>query len=72
MAKSKVPQVQPGDRFSKVGDAHGKVWEVVEVWTAIDGIPHVRLRSCDQQSGLITIAAGVLCDLDFWRSAQAA
>ncbi|MDR3438043.1 hypothetical protein [Telmatospirillum sp.] len=72
MVKLKVPQVQPSDRFTKVGESHGKIWEVVEVWTAVDGISHVRLRSCDNLGGLITIAAGVLCDLNFWRVVRTA
>ena len=62
-----VPQIERGDRFVKVGS--GKVWEVVEIWTAVDGIVHMRLHSGEANSALITIAAGVLADPAFWQPA---
>ncbi len=70
MLKSKIPQVQPGQRFAKAGDPHGKLWEVIDVADAVDGIPHAHLRSCDGQGVLITIAVGVLADPAFWRAVR--
>ncbi len=70
MAKRKVPQVQIGNRFIKAGASNGKTWEVVELWSAVDGILHARLRSCDGRGDSITIAAGVLCDSAVWRAVR--
>jgi hypothetical protein len=61
-----VPQVQPGNRFAKTGNSPGKVWEVVDLAVAVDGIMHARLRSCDGRGDRITIGAGVLLDQVFW------
>jgi hypothetical protein len=67
MFKGKAPQIQAGDRFTKTADVYRKVWEVVALWTAVDGIPHARLKCLDARGGLITVAAGVLLDLALWR-----
>lgn len=39
----KTPPLQVGDRFAKATDQTRKVWEVTRLWTAINGVPHVRL-----------------------------
>jgi len=70
MFKTKNNPVQPSDQFIKAGDAHGKIWEVVDLWVASDGILHARLRSCEGKAALITIAAGVLNDSNFWQPVQ--
>ncbi len=69
MLRPKTSPIRPGDLYSKADDTRGKVWEVVDVWNAIDGIPHARLRSAGHSS-LITIAAAVLGDISFWRVVQ--
>ena len=70
MLRPRSSQVQPGDRFTKATGPHGKAWEVVDLWTAVDGIVHARLRSCDARGSLITIAAGVLTDPGYWRAVR--
>jgi hypothetical protein len=67
MVKPKTIEVRPGDRFTKAADSNERVWEVVEVWVAVDGIAHARLKGCDIQGSLITIGAAVLADSNFWR-----
>lgn len=62
----KSPQIQLGDRFTKADDKRGKVWEVVYLWTAVDGIPHVRLAAGPTKSELRTLALPALTDTDFW------
>ncbi len=66
MLKRKNFQVELGDRFSKAGDRYGRVWEVVYVWVAVDGITHARLAVVGSQSDLRTVAAPVLADTQFW------
>jgi len=70
MAKQMIPQVQNGDRFIKVGEPHGKIWQVVNLSIAVDGILHARLQDDSRQNGSMTIAAGVLADPRFWNVAR--
>ncbi|WP_156612578.1 hypothetical protein [Paramagnetospirillum marisnigri] len=69
MAKRVKPKIQLGDRFIKVGEAHGRIWEVVDLRVTVDGILHAQLRATGRDGGAMTIAAGVLMDTDFWRAA---
>ena len=62
-----VPAIECGDRFVKVDG--GKIWEVTEIWTAVDGIVHARLTSEEIGVGRITIATNVLADPVFWHPA---
>jgi hypothetical protein len=68
MAKRMVPQVHTGDRFTKTGDPNGRIWEVVDVRIATDGILHARLSIGGHQNGTMTIAAGVLTDRHYWQA----
>ena len=61
------PQVERGDQFTKIGGPVAKVWEVVDLWIAVDGIPHARLQSGGDGGSLITIGTGVLVDPGFWQ-----
>jgi hypothetical protein len=65
-------QVQPGDRFIKTSDPYGKVWEVIALVVAVDGILHARLRRGEGQGDLITIGAGVLLDQRLWQPVRKA
>lgn len=64
-ARGRALEVHPGDRFVKSADPHGKMWEVVELGVAVDGIMHARMTSVDGRQA-ITIAAEVLLDPAFW------
>lgn len=66
MFARKVPDIQVGDRFVKAGDSSRTIWNVEIVWTAIDGIPHVRLTASPPRSEIRTIAVGALTDRDAW------
>ncbi|WP_146747839.1 hypothetical protein [Paramagnetospirillum kuznetsovii] len=66
MTKKLIPHVQSGDRFIKVGEPHGKIWQVVNLSIAVDGILHARLQDDSRINGSMTIAAGVLTDPRFW------
>lgn len=70
MVRSKAPQVCAGDCFIKAGDANTRVWEVVAVGKAVDGIEHARLQSLQGRVEKITIGSGVLRDLRFWHRAH--
>jgi len=72
MARRVKPKVQIGDRFIKVGEPHGRIWEVVNLRITVDGILHAQLRSTGREGGAVTIAAGVLIDQDFWLAATGA
>lgn len=72
MARRVKPKVQIGDRFIKVGEPHGRVWEVIGLRITVDGILHAQLRSTGREGGALTIAAGVLVDLDYWLAATGA
>jgi hypothetical protein len=62
--------VQIGDRFRKAGDQFGKVWEVARIWTTVDGLLHVRLRSLDRQGESRIISVITLMDRDFFFPVQ--
>ena len=66
MFKRSAVAVQLGDKFVKTTDPHGKVWEVVHLWTAVDGILHARLATGERKTTLLTIAAAVLQDGRYW------
>lgn len=71
MPKQMIPLVQNGDRLIKVGEPHGKIWQVVNRSIAVDGILHARLQNDSRQNGSVTIATGVLTDPRFWNVARA-
>ncbi|RAU21385.1 hypothetical protein CU669_13205 [Paramagnetospirillum kuznetsovii] len=70
MVKKSVPNVHAGDRFIKVGEPHGKVWEVFDLKVAVDGILHARLRDGGRQNGSMTISANTLVDPRFWQAVR--
>lgn len=55
-----------GDRFRKARDQFDKVWEVVRIWTTVDGLLHVRLRCLDGQGETRIISAITLTDPIFF------
>ena len=58
--------VRPGDRFRKVHDQFGKVWEVQRIWTTGDGLLHVRLASLDGLGETRIISAITLMDTAYF------
>jgi hypothetical protein len=67
MFKRAHPSIQIGDRFRNVSDPHGVQWEVVHMWTAVDGILHARVAAVIQtRSELRTIGVPTLADPHFW------
>jgi hypothetical protein len=60
-----------GDRFRKARDQFDKVWEVVRIWTTVDGLLHVRLRCLDGQGETRIISAITLTDSTFFRPVDA-
>lgn len=69
MLKRKPQTIDIGDRFVAAGEREGRVWEVVYLWTAVDGIQHARLANVGRPSDLRTISVPVLFDPHFWRPA---
>ncbi|CUW39634.1 conserved protein of unknown function [Magnetospirillum sp. XM-1] len=61
-----VSPLRLGDRFRKAMDQFDKVWEVVRIWTAVDGLLHVRLRCLDGQGETRIISAITLTDSNFF------
>lgn len=61
-----VSPLRLGDRFRKARDQFDKVWEVVRIWTTVDGLLHVRLRCLDGQGETRIISAITLTDSAFF------
>lgn len=70
MSKIKAPQVQIGECFCKANEPHGKIWVVIDLRVATDGILHAQLRESGCKAGSMTIAAGVLVDPRFWKTVR--
>jgi hypothetical protein len=67
MFKRATPTIQVGDRFKNASDPHGVLWEVVHLWTAVDGILHARVAAVIQtRSELRTIGVPTLADPHYW------
>lgn len=58
--------VQAGDRYRKVGDQFGKVWEVTRVWPTVDDLLHARMRSVDKLGETRIISVSALTDRMFF------
>jgi len=58
--------VQTGDRYRKVGDQFGKVWEVTRVWTTVDDLLHARMRSVNKRGETRIISVSALTDRLFF------
>jgi hypothetical protein len=65
--RRKIPPIEVGNLFVKVGDPPSKVWEVIKLWSTVDGIPHARIRSHAQQSESRLVAINVLSDRKHYR-----
>lgn len=67
MFRRRPPPVQVGDRFVKVGDRTGKVWEISRLWTTVDDVPHARLVYRDET---LAVSVGTLADTEFFLPAS--
>jgi hypothetical protein len=54
------------DRFVKPGDPPGRVWVVVRLWTASDGLPHARLEIEGRHSETRIMSVSALGDRHFY------
>lgn len=66
MLKRKTSTLQIGQRLTKAGEPNGRVWEIIDLRIAVDGLMHARLESCGARKDSITISAYVLSDPQFW------
>ena len=66
MLKRKTSTLQIGHRLTKSGEPNGRVWEIIDLRIAVDGLLHARLESCGARKDSITISAHVLSDPHFW------
>lgn len=66
LGRKAIPPIQIGDRYTKAGILFGTVWEVVRLWTAVDGLAHVRLVSLAPHRETIAVSAGTLKDRQFF------
>jgi len=69
MLRRKAPPVQIGDRFVKAGDPPGRAWDVVRLWTTVDGVPHARMENNGQQRESRIISVSALTDPHFFSPA---
>ena len=69
MTRRVAPSVQIGDRFVKSGDPPGRVWVVVRLWTAVDGLPHARMKGEGSRDETRIISISALTDRHFYSPA---
>ena len=58
--------IDVGDRFLKVGDLFGKMWEVSRVWMTVDGLLHARVVGVDRLGETRIISISALTDRQFF------
>lgn len=58
--------VRVGDRFRKVHDQFGKLWEVQRIWKTGDGLLHVRLANLDGLGETRIVSAVTLMDTAYF------
>ena len=61
--------IELNDRFVKSGDPPGRVWVVVRLWTASDGLPHARLEIEGRHSETRIMSVSALHDYHFYTPA---
>ena len=66
--RNKPPTIKEGDRFIKASDRLEKVWEVLKLWTSVDGVPHARLVHGDET---LAVSIITLSDPQFFVHAPA-
>ena len=69
--KAKSIPMELYDRFVKSGDPPGRVWVVVRLWTASDGLPHARLEIEGLHSETRIMSVSALQDRRFYTPAPA-
>jgi hypothetical protein len=68
MLKRKQRLAEIGNQYVKAGDKAARIWLVVHIWTATDGIPHARLAQSCRPTELRTVALPVLNDPRYWQT----
>lgn len=66
MARRDGPPLQLGDRYLKAGDRSGRVWVVIRLWTASDGLPHARMENEGRERETRIISVSALMDRHFY------
>jgi hypothetical protein len=66
MASSHPSSIDVNDRFQKTGDPSGRVWVVVRLWTATDGLPHARLEFEGRSGETRIMSVSALLDRRFY------
>jgi hypothetical protein len=71
MTRSQPNSIDVNDRFNKADDPSGRVWVVVRLWTATDGLPHARLEFEGQSGETRIMSVSALLDRRFYSPAPA-
>lgn len=69
--KVKVNSIELKDRFVKSGDPPERIWVVVRLWTASDGLPHARLEIEGRHTETRIMSVSALSDYRFYMPAPA-
>ena len=69
MARFLQHPIELNDRFIKSGDPPGRVWVVVRLWTASDGLPHARLEIEGRRNETRIMSVSALADRYFYMPA---
>jgi hypothetical protein len=69
MARFLQHPIELNDRFTKSGDPPGRVWVVVRLWTASDGLPHARLEIEGRSTETRIMSVSALADRYFYTPA---
>jgi hypothetical protein len=69
MTKFPPYSIELNDRFVKSGDPPGRVWVVVRLWTASDGLPHARLEIEGRRNETRIMSVSALADRYFYTPA---
>lgn len=69
MARTPPSSIDVNDRFNKADDPSGRVWVVVRLWTASDGLPHARLEFEGRSGETRIMSVSALLDRHFYSPA---
>jgi len=69
--EAKLDLIELNDRFVKKGDPPGRVWVIVRLWIASDGLPHARLEIEGRHSETRIMSVSALSDRRFYLPAPA-